>query len=69
MNSELMILLKKENDLDGSIMKWIQQCREEELCCVRILKKSDRAIESESETSHKSQNDYLYWIYWKIKSV
>ena len=40
-------------------MEQIQQCREEELCCVKILKKSDRAIESESETSHKSQNDYL----------
>ena len=53
-----MIFLKKENDLDDSIMKWIQQHREEELCCVKILKMSDRAIESESETSHKSQNDY-----------
>ena len=59
MNSELMILLKKENDLDDSIAEWIWQHREEELCCVKILKKPDRAIESESETSHKSQNNYL----------
>ena len=58
MISELTILFKKENDLKDSIVNWIWQCREEDQHYVRTSKNSDRAIESESDTSHKSQNDY-----------
>ena len=64
MISELMILFKKENDLKDSIVKWIQQCQEEDQHCVKTSKKLGRAIDSEFSTLHKSQNDYSYWTYW-----